>query len=389
MHRVKYSIIDKMKKTGLKLLGILLFLISITNIVEAVEYRRIGQDYRSLAMGNTGIASANTSAALFYNPAAMANIFTWWFDLPFVQVAYSDDAKSLVEYMQDPSGFSLDTESDRQEFIDEFVGLNPYLKLSSGVNGFMNLSKTGLTIGGNYTYEVTLDIEVRNPNAPEIITFARMDHIRQSGISVPIGLGKFILGAVYKTVERTELDFVYGTNEIISNSNFPNLVEDGISGIGSGYDIGFLYRTATPYHLMIGGVYRKEIELEEATNIPEEYALGMSTQLDFSIFRFVAAVDWRDITNQQGTEGDTSLNRRFHYGIELGMLPIDKSACWLTIRTGYNQGHRSEEYQGISGVELNFRRNMVLGATKYVEETGEFAGQKPSPRTVLYLSFGF
>ena len=367
----------------------LLLVCSMANVVEAIEYRRIGQDYRSLAMGNTGIASANTSAALFYNPAAMANIFSWWVDLPFIQVAYSDDAQTLVEYLDEPSDFTLETQADRQEFMEEFVGLNPYLKLDWGINGFMNLSKMGLTIGGNYTYEVTLDIEVRNPNLPEIHTFARMDHVRQAGGSFPIGLGKLILGVAYKTVERTEIDFTYDTNDMINDAEFPNLVEDGVTGIGSGYDIGFLYRTATPYRLMIGGVYRTEIPLEDATKIPEEYALGMSSQLDFSIFRLVAAIDWRDITNQQGSPDDTSLNRRFHYGLELGILPIDKSASLFTIRTGYNQGYVATGYMGITGVEINLRRNMIIGATKYVEETGEFAGQKPSPRTVVYLSFGF
>ena len=372
-----------MKSGKILFIIFILFLFTAADHAEAVEYRRFGQDYRSLAMGNTGIASANTSAALFYNPAAMANIFSWWVDFPVVQVTYSDDGATLLDIATEPGAFDLENQDAIQDFMEEYIGLNPYYKLIAGTNGFMNLLKTGLTIGANYTYDGTLEFEVRNPSLPEINAFFRLDLIQQAGISVPIGLGKLILGFTYKTVERTENIFTYSTNDLINDNPFPDLAGDGVTGSGSGYDIGFLYRTATPYRLMIGGVYRKEIPLGDATKIPEEIALGMSSQLDFSIFRLVVAVDWRDMTNQEGSEGDTSLNRRFHYGMELGVLPIDKSASWLSIRTGYNQGYLS------TGAEINLRRNMVVGYTKYVEETGEFAGQKPSSRTTYYVSFGF
>ena len=55
---------------------ILLFLIGIIGFcgsLSAQEVLSISKSYRSLAMGHTGIASANDSAALFYNPAILAN----------------------------------------------------------------------------------------------------------------------------------------------------------------------------------------------------------------------------------------------------------------------------------------------------------------------------
>ncbi|MBT3226777.1 MAG: hypothetical protein HOE30_04135 [Deltaproteobacteria bacterium] len=382
-----------MSKKVLTLWISLLLTVGVPVAVNAIEYRRIGQDYRSLAMGNTGIASANNSAALFYNPAAMANIFTWWVDLPFLQVSYSDDAAALYDMAQNGS-FNLETQEDQINFMNDFIGQNPFIKLDTGANLFINLDKKGLTVAANYTYEAVLDIEVRNPSLPEINSFIRLDHIRQTGVSIPLGLGKLVLGVSYKVIERQELDFTYDLNNALANDDFPTLDENGVKGSGSGYDVGFLYRTATTSRIMIGGVWRKKISLKDATDIPEEYALGLSTLHSYGIFRLVTAMDWRDITNQQGSAGDKSINRRLHFGLELGILPLSKNTSWITLRSGYNQGYFAtqpiESYNlGLSGVEIALGHSLILGYTKYIEETGEYAGQKPSPRTVIYLSLGF
>jgi hypothetical protein len=354
----------------------------------AVEYRRLGQDYRALAMGNTGIASANNSAALFYNPATMANIFTWWVDFPFIQATYSEDAQSLVEQARTGS-FNLETKDEQIEFLNDFIGSNPYLKIDLGTNLFINLDRKGMTAAGNYSYEATLDLEVTNPSLPELRSFSRLDHIRQVGLSLPVGLGKLVLGAVYKTVERSELAFVFNMDQAMNEEPFPTLASDGVNGFGSGYDIGFLYRTPTQSRLMIGGVYRTAIDLGDATGIPEEYALGLAMTHEFGIFRLTGAMDMRDLSFQQGSEGDRSLNRRLHYGLELGILPLSRNTSWISLRTGYNQGYIADGFQGMTGVEISLGRSLVMGYTKYIEEVGEYAGQKPSPRTVLYLSTGF
>lgn len=354
----------------------------------AIEYRRLGQDYRSLAMGNTGIASVSNSAALFYNPAAMANIFTWWVDFPFVQLGFSDDAEALYDIAKDGS-FNLETQEEQIDFMNDFIGQNPYVKVDTGANLFINMDRKGMTLGANYTYEATLDIEVTNPSLPEIRSFSRLDHIRQAGLSVPIGLGKLVLGVTYKVIERQELDFSYDLNNALANDDFPTLKDDAVKGSGTGYDIGFLYRTASKSRIQFGGVWRTKIEMQDATDIPEEVALGVAMIQEFGIFRFTGAMDWRDITNKQGSEGDESYARRLHYGLELGIIPLTKNSSLISLRTGANQGYRVSENWGLSGIEIALGHTLILGYTKYVEETGEYAGQKPSPRTVYYLSFGF
>jgi hypothetical protein len=367
---------------------LLALLMMVASPAVAIEYRRIGQDYRAMAMGNTGIASANNSASLFYNPATMANIFTWWVDFPYIQLTYSDDAYSLVEQARSGS-FNLETKDEQIDFMNRFIGSNPYLKIDLGTNLFINLDRKGFTVGGNYSYEATLDLEVTNPSLPELHSFTRLDHIRQVGLSMPIGLGKLVLGAVYKTVERSELSFEFTMDQAMNEERFPTLASDGVNGFGSGYDIGFLYRIPTGMRLMIGGVYRTAIELGNATGIPAEVAMGLATTHELGIYRLTAAMDLRDLTFQQGSEGDRSLMRRLHYGLELGILPLSRNTSWITLRTGYNQGYIAEGYQGLTGVEISLGRSLVMGYTQYIEEVGEYAGQKPSPRTVIYLSTGF
>ncbi len=349
------------------------------------DYYRIGQDYRSLAMGNTGITTASNSSALFYNPAAMANVFTWWVDFPMVQVDYSDDAEALYNTLQ--QGLDLESQDEQFDFMEDNIGKNPYARLNLGINGFANLNKKGFTIGGNYTYELIVDLEVRNASAPEIVAFERLDHIRQVGLSYPLGMGQLVVGLAYRTVDRQELSFTYDFIDATNQQDFPTLLDDGLKGFGTGYDVGFVYRTATAAHIALGGVLRSEVDLGDATGIPSQVDLGISMRQDGDLFRWILAMDMRDVTRNLGNEdqetGNKSIMRRLHYGTEIGIIPIDKTSSVFSIRGGYNSGYVSY------GVEVALAHALVLGYTKYTEETGEYAGQKPSSRKVYYLSIGF
>ncbi len=345
------------------------------------EYRRLGQDYRALAMGNTGIATANNSSALFYNPATMSNIFSWWLDLPMLEATYSDDAKYL--YNQAKTGsFALNTQQEQFDFMNSFIGKNPYMKVRLGSNFFVNLNSKGFTLGANYTYEALLDLRVRNPSLPEINGLTRLDHIRQYGASIPFGVGQFVLGVSVKKLERQELIFNYGMGDALENKPFPTLANDGGKGSGQGYDLGFVYRTDTASKLIIGGVFRQKILLGTATPIPEEVALGFGMLHNFGPVRLVSALDFRDLTFKGGAVGDKSIARRTHLGFELGLIPLNKGDSLINIRTGFAQGNQS------TGAEINLFHTIVIGLTKYWEETGEYAGQFPSHRTVAYFSMG-
>ncbi len=95
------------------------------------------------------------------------------------------------------------------------------------------------------------------------------------------------------------------------------------------------------------------------------------------------AVDIRDITMNQGSEGDESWARRIHAGMELGMFPTSDLNYLLTVRGGYNQGYKT------LGGEVRLGNSLVAGVTQYSEEVGEFAGDRENKRTAVYISFGF
>ncbi len=353
----------------------------------AKDFYRIGEDFRSLAMGGTGVTSANNSYTLFYNPAALANIFTGWIDFPMVQVAYSDDAEELYQTMA--TGLKLDDKEEQLDFMEDNIGKNPYIRVHAGINGVANMDTRGFSLAGNYLYELLIDVEVRNKSAPEIVAYERLDIIQQAGFSYPIGLGKLVLGLGYRQVERQELAFTYDFIDATNEESFPDLQEDGPKATASAFDIGFLYRTSTAAHLIWGGVWRNEIKFktEGITDIPQQLDLGISMRQDGISFRWILAMDVRDVTRQLGSDdpeaGDKSWNRRIHLGTELGILPINKTGSFFSLRAGYTSGYFTY------GAEMALSHILIIGYTRYIEETGEYAGQKPSPRTAGYISIGF
>ena len=382
-----------MRKALIFLLGFYIIIGIPVSKPEAYEFRRIGEDYRALAMGNTGIASANNSAALFYNPAAMANIFDGWVDyLPF-QISMSDDAVEMIDLMS--SGINLDNQSEIFSFLEEQVGRHAYVRIHGiSLNAFFNIDKRGTTVGANYSSEHIFDLEIRNASSFQTTFFERFDLVRQVGFSYPIGLGKWVVGLTYKNIQRAERSFEYNIFDAMNGTDFPDLEikldsisGSGSKGSGSGLDVGFLYRSSSKARLMIGGVWRTKIDLGDATTIPSQFDLGLAMRHDLGLFRWVVALDLRDVTRQMGSGEDanskTSIYRRLHFGSEIGVFPINKTSSIFNFRVGYNQGHYTY------GAEFAFSHYFILGYTKYTEETGEWAGQKPNPRSILYLSFGF
>src|SRR3989339_59791 len=74
----------------MKRIALLLLFILGAYVAEAQEYYQPLKSYRAIAMGNTGVASANDAYSLSYNPAVLANVQGWWLDLGAWTVEASD-----------------------------------------------------------------------------------------------------------------------------------------------------------------------------------------------------------------------------------------------------------------------------------------------------------
>ena len=336
-----------------------IFLFSVDGF--SIEFRRSVQDIRSLGMGNTGIASANTSGTIFYN---LANITEGWIDIPSVQTIYSDKAKSFYQDIVEEK--FLDSTRKLRSLINKYIGEDIYVQADVGVSFFYNVDSKGFTVGGNWIYERIYDYEINNPTAPEIDAFERYDTIKQIGLSYPIDRGEIVLGLAAKTVRRSEKTFVFTSDQLIAEEEFPVPefpgVDDGETASGTGYAVGLLWRIPSPYRFVFGGVWRSEIDFDgEVTKIPEEGAVGLTMAHAFGIFRWTFALDLRDISYKQGSENDKNNNRRIHAGTELSIFPTSDLNYILSFRAGFNQGYQT------TGAELRLGNSLVLGYARYTE----------------------
>lgn len=340
-----------------------------SGLLSAQEVLTVGRSYRSLAMGHTGIASANDSAALFYNPAILANVEGWWLDYSAWTLEGTSEFKpeEAAPMMITPvfpyirrEGISND---DKGTFLSQE---NPYLRGNAGVNLTVNLTDTGISIAGSYLIE---NIATTTNSGTTI--YQRDDTIKKVGISIPLGMGSLVLGLAANQIER----------RVAEDATTDTITNWGRRYTGTGYDIGLIYRMANQARITwglvcqnYGGITFGDSDLEEEQHI----GFGVSMNHELGIFKIVPAIDVREI-NSEAERKNT-----IHAGLEIGMFPNSTGGSYLTYRAGYNQGYTSQ------GVELNFFNHyMIIGFTQYGEEVGEGTEKVENRRSVLYASLGF
>ena len=112
-----------------------------------------------------------------------------------------------------------------------------------------------------------------------------------------------------------------------------------------------------------------------------EYDIGFSAQPKFGPLRFLFAADFRDFTyanandtycfENKGSSG--CLQKRINWGWELGFLPIDSGANFISIRGGVSQN------QPTLGAEINpfiFFRFFTIEYAHYTESMGQEVGDQ-------------
>lgn len=335
----------------------------------AQETLTVGRSYRSLAMGNTGVASANDSAALYYNPAILANVTGWWLDYTAYTVETSDnftplEAASMLAYPVFPY-INRDgiTDLSKSTFLSKE---NPYLRANAGINLSVNISERGWTIAGSQMYE-----SVMTTIDDGATIYQRDDLIQKVGLSIPIGMGQLVLGITGNRIIR----------RVASDATTDSIPNWGDRYTGTGYDIGLLFRMANQARITLGFVVQNYggIKLGDSGMVEEQtMAFGMSTNHEFGIFKLTLAADIREI----GSEA--AKTNTLHAGAELGIFPNSTGGSYLTYRTGFNQGYFTQ------GVEINlFNHYLIVGYTQYSEEVGTDTEKVESKRSIVYLSLGF
>ncbi len=329
----------------------------------------VGRSYRSLSMGNTGIASANDSSALFYNPAVLANVEGWWFDYASwsaegTQEFPSEDAGLIMASTTFPyinrDGLS---ETNKANFL---AVEDAYLRGNASMTLTANIMSEGFTIAGTYMLENSIaSIDSGN------YIYQRDDLIRKYGLSIPLGLGQLVVGLSRSDISRKEA----------LDASVDTVTNWGEESLGTGYDVGILYRMANKGRITWGLVAYNVGGTEFGTpdqKVEQTYGLGVSMNHELGIFRIVPAIDIRDI----GSTGERA--NTVHAGLEIGLFPNSTGGSYLSYRVGYNQGYST------TGFELNlFNRYIVLGYANYGEEVGTVDEPKENRRTIYYFSLGF
>ncbi|MEL0160091.1 MAG: hypothetical protein VXA48_14205, partial [Deltaproteobacteria bacterium] len=125
-----------------------------------------------------------------------------------------------------------------------------------------------------------------------------------------------------------------------------------------------------------------------------EYDIGFSAQPKFGPVRLLFAADLRDFTyanandtycyENKGSSG--CLQKRFNWGWELGFLPIDSGANFVSVRGGVSQNRPTW------GAEINpfiFFRFLTIEYAHYTESMGQEVGERTNARDVIQLRFAF
>ncbi len=356
-------------KTFISLIAFLIGLFVAAESILAQESLAISRSYRSLAMGHTGIASANDSAALFYNPAILANVEGWWLDYSAWTMENSDgftaeDTVPMMTSLAYPytnrDGIS---NGDKSTFLSKE---NPFLRANAGINLTINLTDKGVSLAGSYLLE---NIAMTTNGGNTI--YQRDDTIQKVGVSIPLGQGSLVLGLAATQIQR----------RVAEDATTDTITNWGDRYSGTGYDIGLLYRMAGKARITwglvmqnYGGLKFGDPNLEEV----EQIGLGVSMNHEVGIFKIVPAIDIRGITSK------TDRKNTLHAGIELGIFPNSTGGSYFTYRAGLNQGYQTQ------GVELNFFNHyLIIGYTLYGEEVGEGSDKVESKRAIAYLSLGF
>jgi len=360
--------LDRIKLTALIIL-IVAVQTALHGSLHAQEILSISRSYRSLAMGHTGIASANDSSALFYNPAILANVQGWWLDYSAWTLEASDGftVEDTAPMMISPvfpyirrEGIS---DGDKSSFLSRE---NPYLRGNAGINLTANLSDKGVSIAGSYLIE---NIATTTDNGANI--YQRDDTVKKVGLSLPLGLGSLVLGLAATQLER----------RIAVDATTDTITGWGSKETATGYDIGIIYRMANKARITWGLVVQNygDISFDDATRDEKQHiGFGISMNHELGICKIIPAIDVRAIN------AESDRKNTIHAGIEIGMFPNSTGGSYLTYRAGYNQGYTTQ------GVELNlFNHYMIIGYTQYGEEVGEGTDKVESRRSVLYASLGF
>ena len=414
------------------------------------ELRRPGQAVRNLGMGNTGVALSADENALYYNPAGLGNVDSLMLNLSFLlEIPAISELQKTQDQLSQGATVTIDLKHIRSlnsfSFIlpfGEWFTVGAIYSLEYNVDFATTIDSSGATANeqiinkiknSNIVLGLGEDKHSRagfavSPGSgqwvwgfqfnsynrrEQPITKLTLEEISDNIITIDeLNSLNDNLTAAANNILNPEIDFNFIDNitdkiQNVELSKFGETLESKYAcyqsrKTASSYSIGFQRRatSASWLRMSFGAVAHNvgHLEFGSTDNCPRnhmpEYDIGFSAQPRFGPIRLLLAADLRDFTyanandtycfENKGNSG--CLQKRFNWGWELGFLPIDSGANFVSVRGGVSQNRPTW------GAEINpfiFFRFFTIEYAHYAQSMGQEAGDRTNARDVIQLRFAF
>jgi hypothetical protein len=354
-----------------KLLIILfLFILGWTHgpsITLAAEFPTLYRGIRPLGMGGAFITLSDDENALFYNPAGLNDV--QGFGGIGILNPLAEISKASTDLYSDIKDLDGNDILQVTNVLNDHIGEHQHIRMAMLPHVYFHNFAVGILAQG------TMDLEVRNPAFPEVVTDVKSD------LGVGIGMARGIwgralqVGASAKMIQRQGIKKTFTAVDIAGGDFDP--LDDLKKETDVAFDVGAKVNLVLPLRPSMALVVQNITDLEFGTlgTIPQQINAGVA--INPSIIGLLSTtwmIEVNDLTEEVGSEED--FYKRVHLGTEWRFPRI------LSLRAGINQGYFT------AGLTLDFWLLKLVGAT-YTEEVGTFAGQRDDHRYVLQTSIGF
>lgn len=326
----------------------------------AIELFQQGQSTRSQGMGGTSIAFVRGTDALFFNPAALARVDGFVFNIATLGPAISTNAQSLYTKL---AGSGTFTAAD----VNELYGKQFFTDITA--YGGVVIPYVGV---GAYSYNSVLQ-SFNNPSFPTFNVDLTSDYAYIVGAALPI-TNNFSLGFSGRHIKRWQGQKDILVTDLIG-ANSQNLIKATLPdrGKGNALDLSALYSYKGSWNVDVATVWKDvgDTKFTPTAGVGPErqennLMFSLAAQKELGLFAWTNAFEYKFIRN------DGSITKKLHLGTEFSLPVID-------IRAGYSQGYLS---YGL-GVDLWL---LQLDVAAYTAELGAKAGQSPNDRYQASLS---
>lgn len=359
---------------GLALSCFLMCLAMPPEVALAGEIQRMYRSAYLLGMGDTGVAFARGSDAIFYNPAGVA--------LSKSLLVEASILSPQVEVARSSENIYRDVKSgkDGLEIASGAAGKPQYAAIQNYSGVVFQRAAMGLFQRAQLDAFVGSDPQTGLPSAEfgsSVYLGSHLSYARPLSDS-------FFLGTNVKVVQKAQSRIKMNAlnAQQLANQDLESYLKKHLKrGTGVGADVGVLYQTDSATKTTFGAVAR-DIGLSyhwpvgDGTPVPNAEPsvvdLGVAIEPETRKSRSRLALDFRDVFDEQ----KENVFKRIHLGAELNFQGV------LGGTVGLNQG-----YLSYGGYVCFWLIRAEAGA--YSEEFGEYPGNRQSKRAYVRIGLGW